>query len=83
VRTIRIGTKNPVTYQCRHCHQSIRTGQVALICDMPNNPITDRTFAVHVTCMRNLVASAPADHDEQTFHELRDRIATTRCAFPD
>lgn len=71
------------TVSCRHCRRAIKRGQVALLTDMPNNPITDRIFAVHVSCMKNLVASAPADHDEETFHALRDRIAETRCAFPD
>lgn len=70
-------------YSCRHCARVIRRGQVALVQQMPNNPITDRVFAVHVKCMKNLVQSAPADQDEEAFHALRERIAVTGHAFPD
>lgn len=68
---------------CRHCGRTFRRGQVALVSKMPNNPITDRTFAVHVSCMKILVASAPADQDEQEFHALRERILVTGNAFTD
>jgi hypothetical protein len=54
---------------------------------MPNNPLTDRLFVVHVRCIRRLLDTAPDhlkyDEDEQAFFELRELIHATGEAFPD
>lgn len=68
---------------CRHCGRVLRVGQVALIAEMPNAPITERIFAVHVGCMRTLVETAPDDDDMDAFNALRDKILTSGTAFPD
>lgn len=83
MKAIRLGANSQPGLFCRHCNHAIRRGQVALVSEMPNNPITDRKFAVHVTCMRSLVESAPKDQDEEAFLALRERIAVTGRAFPD
>lgn len=51
---------------------------------MPNNSVTDRIFAVHAKCLRELLVGVPADDDDLTagFFDLRDRIEQSGQPFP-
>lgn len=69
---------------CRHCQRSIKTGEYFVQYHMPNNPITDRYFTLHVRCMRELVADVPEDVDRarEGFDALREKILVTGNLFP-
>lgn len=69
--------------QCRHCGRAIKPGQIALIQSMPNNPITDRELRYHKSCIQQIIDTCPPDIQEQSFNELKQRIAVTGLAFPD
>lgn len=48
---------------CRICASPIKAGQYFTERRMPNNPITDRWFTMHVRCMRAIADNTPVDDD--------------------
>ncbi len=58
---------------CRHCRLAIKSGEWYATTTMPNNPITDRWFNLHVRCMKALVTDVPADVNraQENFDKIR------------
>lgn len=69
---------------CRHCKKSVKKGQHFVQYRMPNNPITDRYFVLHVACMAELAADVPPDPDSarEGFEALRSEIISSGRLFP-
>jgi len=73
---------------CRHCGKTIKVGEWFASTRMPNNPITDPYFNIHVKCMALMVDKAGHDETAQqkaeaNFHALREKIAATGSLYPD
>lgn len=69
--------------QCEHCCRRAQPGQVVIYKPVKEGRLTKRVMLLHVRCVRQLVADAPDDADEQEFLRLKTLIHTTREAFPE
>ena len=68
--------------KCRHCTNKVRPGQAVLVHHGYDESYVRRDFVIHVRCVRRVLLDAPADVDQEAFHELRAEILRTGQAFP-